>query len=73
MTRVDDTTWSINLPFIEGDPPQYKYTRGTWDAVEKDDACAEIANRTITVSFGDGGTAQVADTVAKWRDTDQCG
>jgi hypothetical protein len=72
MERLDDSTWAITLPFTEGAPPQYKYTRGSWEAVEKDDACGELANRTITVSYGEGGTAEVADTVAKWRDVDAC-
>ena len=31
MERVDAATWSITLPFTEGEPPQYKYTRGTWE------------------------------------------
>ncbi|MDQ2964980.1 MAG: hypothetical protein M3R57_03955 [Chloroflexota bacterium] len=73
MTKLDATTWSIRLPFTEGDPPQYKYTRGTWDAVEKDAGCGEIANRTFDVSYGADGTQQIADTVEKWRDADQCG
>ena len=72
MERVDAATWSITLPFTEGEPPQYKYTRGTWEAVEKDAACGELANRTVTVAFGEGGTADVADTVEKWRDVDSC-
>jgi hypothetical protein len=72
MERVDDATWAITLPFVEGDPPQYKYTRGSWEAVEKDEACGELANRTITVSYGESGTAEIADTVAKWRDIDNC-
>jgi pullulanase len=73
MTQLDPTTWSITVQFIEGDPPQYKYTRGTWDAVEKDAACGEIANRTFDVAYGADGTQQVQDTVEKWRDIDQCG
>jgi hypothetical protein len=73
MTQLDPTTWSITVPFTEGDPPQYKYTRGTWDAVEKDAACGEIANRTFDVAYGADGTQQVQDTVEKWRDVDQCG
>jgi len=72
MERVDDTTWAVTLPFVEGDPPQYKYTRGSWEAVEKDEACGELANRTITVSYGASGAADIADTVAKWRDIDNC-
>ena len=55
MTRVDDRTWSITLPFTEGDAPQYKYTRGSWEAVEKDDACGEIPNRTFSVTSGRRG------------------
>jgi glycosidase len=72
MERVDDSTWVITLPFVEGDPPQYKYTRGSWEAVEKDAACGELANRTITVTFGDSGSAEIADAVEKWRDIDNC-
>jgi hypothetical protein len=72
MTKVDDRTWAITLPFTEGDAPQYKYTRGSWEAVEKDDACGELANRTIAIGFGEDGTMAVDDAVAKWRDLDQC-
>jgi len=73
MTRLDDVTWTITLPFTEGDAPQYKFTRGTWEAVEKDAGCGEIPNRTFTVSFGMDGTQLVENTVEKWRDVDQCG
>lgn len=73
MTKVDDLTWTISLPFTEGDAPQYKFTRGTWEAVEKDAGCGEIPNRTITATFGTDGTQLVEDTVEKWRDVDQCG
>jgi glycosidase len=73
MTKVDATTWTISLPFTEGEPPQYKYTRGTWEEVEKDAGCAEIPNRTFDVAYGADGTQQVADTVEKWRDVDNCG
>jgi pullulanase len=73
MTKVDDRTWTITVPFTEGDAPQYKYTRGSWEAVEKDAGCGEIPNRTVPVTFGDDGTQLVTDTVEKWRDVDQCG
>jgi hypothetical protein len=73
MTRVDDGTWTISLPFTEGDAPQYKFTRGSWEAVEKDAACGEIPNRTFTATFGTDGTQLVEATVEKWRDVDQCG
>lgn len=73
MTRVDATHWTITLPFEDGQHPQYKYTRGTWDAVEKDAGCGEITNRTLSVAFGAEGTQPVEDVVAKWRDVAHCG
>ena len=73
MTKVDDRTWSITVPFTEGDAPQYKYTRGSWEAVEKDAGCGEIPNRTVAVEFGEDGTMRVPDEVVKWRDIAQCG
>jgi hypothetical protein len=72
MTRVDATTWSITLPFTEGVAPQYKFTRGSWDAVEKDAGCGEIPNRTFTVVYGTDGTQLVEAEVGKWRDVDAC-
>lgn len=73
MQRVDDHTWTITLPFTENQQPQYKYTRGSWEKVEKDTGCGEIPNRTTTVTYGSDGTMAVTDTVGKWRDVDQCG
>lgn len=73
MTRVDDRTWTISAAFTEGDEPQYKYTRGSWEAVEKDGACGEIPNRTFPVTYGDSGVQTLDDSVVKWRDIDQCG
>jgi glycosidase len=73
MTKVDDQTWTITVAFTEGVAPQYKYTRGSWEAVEKDAGCGEIPNRTFNVTFGDAGALAIADTVEKWRDADQCG
>ncbi len=43
MTKVDASTWSITIPFEDGTSIEYKYTRGSWEAVEKDDGCGEIA------------------------------
>jgi glycosidase len=72
MTKGDDTHWSITLPFTEGDAPQYKYTRGSWEAVEKDEACGEIPNRTVAVAWSEGDAMAVSDEVDTWRDLDQC-
>ncbi|MEA2027130.1 MAG: CBM20 domain-containing protein, partial [Chloroflexota bacterium] len=72
MTRVDDTTWAITLEFEDATELEYKYARGSWDAVEKDAGCGEIPNRTLTVEYSADGTQEVADTVEKWRDLDHC-
>jgi hypothetical protein len=72
MTQVDATTWSIDLPFESGTALQYKYTRGSWEAVEKDEACGEIPNRTLTVDGSAGPEQVIEDTVATWRDIDGC-
>jgi hypothetical protein len=73
MTRAADGTWEISLPFTEGQAPQYKYTRGSWEAVEKDAGCGEIPNRTVTVTYGTDGTMLVTDETQKWRDIAKCG
>ena len=69
---LDDTTWTITLPFEDATELEYKYARGSWEAVEKDAGCGEIANRTLTVEYSAGGTQEVADTIEKWRDLDEC-
>jgi hypothetical protein len=46
--------------------------RGDWLAVEKDEGCGEIPNRELTVEHGTEGTLVQDDTVAKWRDIDEC-
>ena len=62
----------MTVTFAESTPVQYKYTRGSWEKVEKDGACGELKNRTLTTVFGKDGTMATADEVAKWRDVDKC-
>jgi hypothetical protein len=75
MQQVDDQHWTVTLDIPEGNKLQYKYARGTWNAVEKGPECEEIANREVTVEVGEGETELVVDgdVVAKWRDLDKCG
>jgi glycosidase len=68
MTRDDATHAHITLTLAEGYALEYKYTRGSWATVEKDASCQEIANRTLTIAYGPGGTQTVTDTVANWVD-----
>jgi len=73
FTRVDATHWTIMLTGKEYTQIEYKYALGDWDHVEKDGACAEIANRQLTLSYGSTGTQTVNDTVVNWRNVLPCG
>ena len=72
MTQVDAGTWSVDLPFESGTALQYKYTRGSWEAVEKDAQCGEVPNRSLTVDRSAGTAQTIDDTVATWRDIAGC-
>jgi pullulanase len=73
MTRLDPTHATVTLTFLEGEHLEYKYTRGSWDSVEKGPNCEEIPNRILNVVYGTNETMTTDDTVAKWRDIDNCG
>lgn len=73
LTRADATHWTITLTGKEGVQIEYKYTLGSWDYVEKDNACGEIANRQLTLSYGANGNQNVNDTVENWRNVSPCG
>jgi glycosidase/fibronectin type 3 domain-containing protein len=73
LTRIDDTHWRVTLSGKEGTQIEYKYTLGSWDFVEKDASCGEIANRQLTLSYGSSGTQNVGDTVPRWRNVEPCG
>ncbi len=73
LTRDDATHWHITLHGYEGTQLEYKYTLGDWDHVEKSASCDEIANRTLTLSYGSSGTQTASDTVANWRNVAPCG
>ena len=73
LTRVDATHWTITLTGKEGTQIEYKYALVDWDHVEKDDACGEISNRQLTLTYGGTGTQTVNDTVSNWRNISPCG
>ncbi len=65
MVRLNDTTWYKTLSIESGTEIEYKYTRGTWETVEKDSVGDEIENRFFSVdSIGN----TIIDTVASWAD-----
>lgn len=63
LTRVAESRWEITLDFEEGQNLQYKFTRGSWDSVEKGPEGQEIANRTHVVA---AGQETLELTVASW-------
>lgn len=73
LTRVDATGWTITFTAEEGTQLAYKYALGSWDYVEKDGSCGEIADRQLTVAYGSDGTQVVSDTVGNWRNVAPCG
>jgi hypothetical protein len=77
LTRVNDTTWTITLTGKESTQIEYKYTLGDWEHVEKAagpiPACAEVANRQLTLNYGSTGVQVVYDTVLNWRNVAPCG
>ena len=72
MARTDLFA-SVTLTFYEGDYLEYKYTRGSWDYVEKGEFCEEIGNRVVNVVYGADGTQIINDLVLNWRNTGTCG
>jgi glycosidase len=72
MDRISDYYATVTLTFDEGSHIEYKYTRGSWDYVEKGAACEEIANRSQTIFYGSDGTMNVDDSVLNWRNTGSC-
>lgn len=76
MEQLSPTQWTVTLEIDEGQKIEYKYVRGSWEAVEKGSGCEEITNRTLTVdpeNMVDGKITVDVDVVAKWRDLDSCG
>jgi predicted alpha/beta superfamily hydrolase len=55
--------WTITLALPANAGIEYKYTRGSWETVEKASDGGEIANRTLTPI---GDSMPVYDTVERW-------
>jgi alpha-glucosidase len=64
LERVDATHARGTLEVERGAWFLYKYTRGSWDTVEKHADCSELADR---YRYGAADDTQV-DVVSRWRD-----
>ena len=65
LTEIGNNKHQITLPFDIGDSIEYKYTRGSWETVEKGPQGEEISNRTLIIP--DSNYTQ-HDNVANWSD-----
>lgn len=64
LRRQEDGTWSGSFPLEPGFALQFKFTRGTWDTVEKDGRGGELPNRTLEITTASAVRLQVQG----WRD-----
>jgi len=65
MDRVDALNWTLELTLSEGTYFEYKFTRGSWDTVEKASDGSEIPNRSI---LADSDGAHYDHLVQAWAD-----
>jgi predicted alpha/beta superfamily hydrolase len=65
LQKNGEGKWSITLAAqAAGTVIHFKFTRGSWETVEKDDAGNEMTNRTYTF----GGSNSVNVTISNWAD-----
>ncbi|MDG4823260.1 glycoside hydrolase family 97 catalytic domain-containing protein [Asanoa sp. WMMD1127] len=62
MTEVEPGIWEATLSVLEGTVVQYKYTRGSWETVERWGQITGTTNRSVAVTYGTTGTQVVDDT-----------
>jgi glycosidase len=72
LTREADGRWTTTVTAREGERLEYKFTLGTWDAVEKGPSLEEPPNRVVVVEPDASGRQRVEDVVQRWRDADPC-
>lgn len=63
LIQRDAYLWEITLSLPRGTQFEYKFTRGSWNTVEKDEKCAEVQNRII-----EAGPTVEEVTVENWAD-----
>jgi len=67
MNQVGSTdVWTYTLNILDGTAIEYKYTRGSWDAVESWGSIVGFGNRQVLISYGPDGTQLVDNTATDW-------
>ncbi len=66
LTRQAAGDYAVTLPGQVRGAVEFKFTLGSWDAVELDSAGAAVPNRAFVVP--EAGSATYAGTVARWQD-----
>ncbi|HJT80455.1 MAG TPA: alpha/beta hydrolase-fold protein [Chthoniobacterales bacterium] len=64
LTRDSPTHASGMVTTTEGNALEFKFTRGSWEKVEKASDCSEVANRTATAT----NNSTITVTIANWAD-----
>jgi glycosidase len=68
LLKTGDVTWTRVITLADGQPIQYKYTRGNWNINEWWGPIVGLNNRHATVDYGADGSQLLADVVHYWRD-----
>jgi pullulanase len=64
LTDLSDDWWEIHLTLPEGQLMEFKFTRGSWETIERGSAGEETPNRTLLPAEG-----QLYEfAVARWAD-----
>lgn len=65
MTKVAPYSWQLEMLLDRDSIFEYKYSRGSWETVEKDEDSAEIDNRIVST---ESISLSIEDEVANWAD-----
>ncbi len=67
MSPLSGNRWTVTLTLGKGSSLKYKFTRGSWESAETNQAGIEIPNRSLTITPADD-SQKVEDVVARWSD-----
>lgn len=63
LSRQADGAWTGDIELDTGQTLKFKFTRGSWETVEKNADGSERANRSVTIN---ASTRQIEVTIEKW-------